>query len=78
MKFSCERTNDSLRLKVGSHEGSFPAWWKEIHVEIYGWTPKQDEVLVDAKKDPVHLERGHQGIGLTLADSGKGTEIELK
>jgi len=41
MKLSCQKTVDGLRLTIGPHEGSYPAWWKEIHAEIYGFTPKQ-------------------------------------
>lgn len=78
MKFSCEKSIDGLRITIGPHEGTYPAWWKEIHVEIYGWTPRQDEILVDAKRIPAHLEREPESIGLTLADSGKGTEVEVK
>jgi hypothetical protein len=26
----------------------YPACWKDIHAEIYGWTPSKDEVVVNA------------------------------
>jgi alpha-glucosidase len=78
MKFSCGKSIDGLRLKISPHEGSFPAWWKEIHAEIYGWTPKQDEIFVNAKKIPAHMDRKPQSVGLTFVDSGYGAEVEVK
>lgn len=78
MNFSCAESSDGLRLKIGPHEGLYQAWWKEIRIEIYGWTPKHDEILVNAKKVAARLDREPQGVGFTLADSGKGAEIVLK
>ena len=46
MHFACEITQDGLNLSIGSHQGTYPAWWKEIRTEVYGWTPKQNSVLI--------------------------------
>jgi alpha-glucosidase len=78
MKFSCEKSIDGLRLKISPHEGSYPAWWKEIRAEIYGWTPKKGEIFVNAKKIPAHIDRELQSVGLTFVDSGYGAEVEVK
>jgi alpha-glucosidase len=78
MKFNCERTADGLRLNLGPHVGSYPAWWKKIRTEIYGWSPKQGKVLVDEKEMPISLDAGPQSIGFDLADDGKGAAIEVK
>jgi alpha-glucosidase len=78
MNFSCEKTVEGLRLKISPHEGSYPAWWKEIHAEIYGWTPKQDEIFVNSKKITAHAKREPQSVAVTFVDSGKGMEVEVK
>ena len=78
MKFSCERTAEGVHLNVSSHEGSYPAWWKEIHFEIYGFAPIQDEIVVNSKKVPSFMERERLRIGFQIADDGKGLDVELK
>jgi alpha-glucosidase len=78
MSFSCEKTKEGLRLKISSHEGSYPAWWKEIHAEIYGWKPTQDEIFINSKKISAHTQHEPQSVGVTFADSGKGMEVEVK
>ena len=78
MKFGCQRTAEGMHLDISSHEGSFPAWWKEIRVEIYGFTPKQGEIYVNAKKISTHLDLEPQSVGFVIEDDGKGEEIQFK
>jgi alpha-glucosidase len=37
MEFSCEVTALSLTVHIGERQGTFPPWWKQMHVEVYGW-----------------------------------------
>jgi alpha-glucosidase len=78
MKFGCEKTAEGLRLTVSPHEGSYPAWWKEIHTEIYGWSPKQGKVFVHEKEVLIDLDPEPHSIGFVLADDGNGMEFELR
>jgi len=76
--FSCEITAQGLRLTLSSHEGAYPAWWKEIRAEVYGWSPKQNKVFANDKELPIPVDQNPQSIGFTLADNGKGAEIEVR
>jgi alpha-glucosidase len=78
MKFSCQKTSDGLHLEIGRHEGSYPAWWKEIHAEVFGWAPKQSKVFMNEKEASVHIDRNPQSFGFVVADDGKGAQIEVK
>jgi alpha-glucosidase len=78
MHFDCEKTGEGLRVKIGSHEGSYPAWWKQIRVEVYGWTPKQGEVFIAGGANATPIDRRPQSIGFTISDDGKGTEVQLR
>jgi len=78
MKFSCEQTSEGLRLSISPHEGSYPAWWKEIHAEIYGWTPKSGELRVNGKPNIASPSRQAKGVQFAIADDGKGMLVELK
>ena len=78
MNFSCEITAQGLRLTLSPHEGAYPAWWKEIRAEVYGWSPKQSKVFAHDQELPIHIDQNPQSIGFTLADNGKGAEIEVR
>ncbi len=78
MKFSCERTASGLHLTVSPHMGSYPAWWKEIHAEVYGLTPTQGKVFVQDREIPVHMDHEAQDIGFVVVDDGHGLEVEVK
>jgi alpha-glucosidase len=77
MKFRCERTAQGVRLTLGPHEGSYPAWWKEIRAEIYGWTPRQGNAFANGKELPVHMDHEPRSIAFVVADDGKGAEVEV-
>ncbi len=77
MKFSCQLTQAGLQLKTSPHEGSYPAWWKEIRVEVYGWTPKDGVVTIDSTKASLKLDRGTSCAHFLIPDDGKGTEVEI-
>jgi alpha-glucosidase len=78
MKFSCGITAEGMRLNIGAHQGSYPAWWKEIHVEVYGWTPKQRAIFVNGQRLPAHMDRNPESVGFVIADDGKGEEVEVR
>jgi alpha-glucosidase len=37
VKFTCQVASDGLHLHIGEHEGTYPAWWKQIKADVYGW-----------------------------------------
>ena len=78
MKFSCEFTADSLHLKIGAHEGSYPAWWKEIRIEVYGWKHLSLQLAVNGKRIPQSPDQQAHSTSFIIADEGRGANIELK
>jgi len=76
MTFSCRVASDGLHLNIGAHQGTYPAWWKEIRAEVYGWKPEKGIAVVDSK--PVPLTKQAHGFAFTIADNGKGAEALLK
>jgi alpha-glucosidase len=76
MSFSCQVAKDGLHVTIGAHQGSYPAWWKQIRAEVYGWKPEKGTVVVNSKPDV--LTREAHGIVFTVADDGKGAEALLK
>ncbi len=76
MQFSCEQTTSGIKLHIGPHEGTYQPWWKQIQVEVYGWSSSSSHVLgketVGSTLDPVH----HM-VSIVIPDDGRGTDLEL-
>jgi alpha-glucosidase len=84
MHFSCKVTPDGLELSIGAHQGPYAAWWKQIRVEVFGWAPKQNKVLITANSAgpgssaPLAIENLPQGVFVNVPDDGKGMELRLQ
>jgi alpha-glucosidase len=82
MHFSCKVSPDGLELSIGAHEGRYAPWWKQIRVEVFGWTPKQNKVLAKNhspdRTTPLAMENLSQGVLVNVADDGKGMELEMQ
>jgi alpha-glucosidase len=76
MSFSCQIAKDGLNVSIGDHQGTYPAWWKQIRAEIYGWRPQKGIVTVSSK--PVPLTRETHAVAFTVPDDGKGLEAVLQ
>ncbi len=77
MTFNCQIDADGFHLHVSSHEGSHPAWWTTLRVEIYGWKPSQNVTLLDGKPQPVASSIPN-GFTVTVPDGGHGLDLQLK
>jgi alpha-glucosidase len=78
MDFQCQVTADGLQLRLGEHQGSYPAWWKNIVVEVYGWSPQKHSARLDDKNIDVVLNTSPGKTTLTIPDSGRGSTLELQ
>jgi alpha-glucosidase len=78
MNFGCRITPNGMEIEIGAHQGSFRAWWKEIRVEIYGWTPSTGEVLVNGQKVAASKSQSKREVVFRMADDGKGANLEFR
>jgi alpha-glucosidase len=78
MDFHCEVTADGLRLRLGEHEGSYPAWWQQISVEIYGWSPIKHTARLDGSTVKTAMNSSSGKLALTIKDNGRGAVLELE
>ena len=78
MDFRCEVTADGLRLYVGEHKGSYPAWWQQIRVEVYGWTPRKRAARLNGQSTDSKIESSPNKVALTIPDNGRGEVLELE
>jgi alpha-glucosidase len=78
MNFTCEVTPDGFRLRVDPQQGTYPAWWKGIRVEIYGWKTAAHTALLnnnplDATASPIG-----NGLAITIPTNSNGFELQLR
>ena len=76
--FQCHVTADGFRLEIGEHQGSFPAWWQQIRVEIYGWLPRKRAVRFNGKSTDAALDISPNQVRLTMPDDGRSEVLELE
>ncbi|MCU1269434.1 MAG: Alpha-glucosidase 2 [Acidobacteriaceae bacterium] len=78
LKFSCEQTPTSVKLQIGPHEGSYKPWWKELHVEVYGWNSSSSRVTGDnALVIKSALDNSRHVISFTVPDNVAGEHLEI-
>jgi alpha-glucosidase len=77
MQFSCEQTADSIKLHIGGHDGSYHPWWKEIKIEVYGWSSSSSRVTANSKAMPSALDPEHHMVSATFRDDGNAVDLEI-
>jgi alpha-glucosidase len=78
MDFHCEITADGLRFELGAHRGSYPAWWQEVNVEIYGWSSPKHSARLDGNNIDGALILSSDKLSLTIPDNGRGAVLQLQ
>jgi alpha-glucosidase len=77
MDFSCEVSTDRILLHIGKHEGTYPSWWKQIRVEVIGWSPRQGKAHLSNDNLGLILGLTPTGVALTIPDDGRGDVLEI-
>jgi alpha-glucosidase len=76
--FHCEVTAGGLRITVSKHQGSYPAWWRQIEVQVYGWQPREHTATLDGKDIEFGVSSVPDNVTLTVPDNERGALLELK
>ena len=76
--FSCEVSNGSMRLTIGPRTGMYPAWWKTVRVEVFGWTPSGNQIFLNGAAVGTHIHHNGNEIDFEVADDAKATQVELR
>jgi alpha-glucosidase len=78
MDFQCEVSSDGILVRIGKHEGSYPAWWQQIRVEIYGWSPRKRTIRLNGGKTDAVMDVSKTSVALTIPDGGRGELVEIE
>jgi alpha-glucosidase len=74
-QFSCTVSGDTVTVNAAPREGSFPAWWTALHIEVYGG-PSTKAEGADGTLATYNAQR--RAMLATISDNGKGAELTLK
>ncbi len=76
MSFTCEESSDGVMVvHLGKHEGSYPAWWTQVTIEVNGFTGVTDAALVNGEKK--RFQQNGQTVSVTADDAAEGLEIKF-
>jgi alpha-glucosidase len=80
MNFSCTKRTDGISVHIGKHEGSYRPWWKEIRIELYGWSASTAQAK--APRTPASLaaqvDTTRHTATVTVPDDGDGMDIDFR
>ncbi len=76
MSFTCSAEGDGLHIKLSPHEGDYPAWWKQVRLELHTLKPLQGSALAGTKKIPMQMQ-GDAAV-IDLRDDGQGQTVVVR
>jgi alpha-glucosidase len=78
MSFTCEVSPDraSLNIQIGKHEGNYPAWWRQILVEVNGMSRKPLSARVDGQTST--FSTGDHSASIVTTDDGNGINVVMR
>jgi alpha-glucosidase len=74
-QFSCTVTGNAVNVKATPREGTYPAWWQALRVEVHGGPGTRAEAGTGTTAT---YDSQHQALVATIPDSGKGAELTLR
>ncbi len=76
--FSCQSSEDhrEINIHIGKHEGSYPAWWKEIAIQVNGLSARPSSVTVNGKS--ANFSYADASATIVAADSGEGIDVVVR
>jgi alpha-glucosidase len=79
MEFSCQETQSGIAVHVGSHQGSYVPWWKDLQVEVYGSPASPVRASIDGSgKVTPSFDAQRHVITVDVPDNGKGADLQME
>ena len=78
--FSCEMTESGVSFHKVERHRSFQPWWKQIHLEVYGWdAPKATAAWTGNSDAPsTTVDTSRHVVSIELPDDGKTADLEIR
>jgi alpha-glucosidase len=75
MHFTCSASQGDLTIHIGKHEGSYPAWWHDLVVEVDGLVATPSSIISNGRSITANIS--DRRLTFTVADDGAGMDIVL-
>jgi alpha-glucosidase len=78
--FTCSEGPDGLAVHIGSHQGRYAPWWKDIQVEVYGSTTSARRASIVGSTDTVEssFDSLHHVTKFLFSDNGRGRDLQIE
>jgi alpha-glucosidase len=78
MSFSCQSSENGreITIHIGKHDGSYPAWWKEIAVQVNGLSARPSSVTVDG--NTANFSYTDTSATIVAQDNGDGIDVVVQ
>jgi alpha-glucosidase len=78
MTFSCDESSDNTRLSihVGKHQGTYPAWWRSVAIEVNGLPHDPKSVMINGHA--AHFNSATGPLTIATPDNGEGLDIVIR
>lgn len=77
MRFTCKTTPNGFTLHADA-QGTYPAWWKSIRVEVYGWRMAANSAALDGKPLNSPITSIQNGLAVTIPANSSGWNLRLR
>ena len=79
MEFTCSEKPNGITVHIGSHQGRFIPWWKNLQVEIYGRSvsPLRASIVGSTEKVEPSFDAVHHVTRFLLLDTGGGSDLQV-
>jgi alpha-glucosidase len=78
MDSTCSVERNALQVHVGSHQGSYKAWWPEITLEVYGWPATAGHATLAGREVKTTWNSAAHAWQVTVPDTGKGLDLTFQ
>jgi alpha-glucosidase len=80
MEFTCSESPNGITIHIGSHQGKYVPWWKDLQVEIYGRTTsfRKASLVGSTEKVQSSSDSLHHVTSFLVPDNGGGRDLQVE
>jgi alpha-glucosidase len=80
MEFSCSEKPNGIDVHIGSHQGSYVPWWKDLQIEIYGRaaSAQRASIVGNAERVEASFDSLRHVATLLVPDNGGGEDLQVE
>lgn len=78
LEFTCQRNSDGLQIHLSTPTGNFSPWWNQIRLEVFGFKPSREDVVVNGNPLSAHIDRTPNGLSFVIPYERKEIDLVLR